>query len=189
MDENPDPKGPLIEQFDVKEFMKEKLPSYVVRCFLAAGFDTAEVIASMDPSDDPGNSISSIEQFIDKYYHGSKEFCCAPDGLDEQLPFVLPPGHRIRISNFISDVKKACTKKKPLSLDSTCIKPKPKPRSKLQNDSDAESETQTVSSVSCQIHCSISKWVKHQPDVLLGACKRINSRCQGSQVRGYFCLY
>ena len=159
MDENPDPKEPPNEQF---EFMKEKLPPYVVQCFLAAGFDTAEVISSMDPSDDPGNSISAIELFIDKYYHGNKDFSCTP-GLDEQHPFVFPPGHRIRIYNFIYDVKRATSKKRAYTSE-TC---KPRPRPKLQNDSDAEPETQSVSSVSCQIRCSISKWIKRQPDVLL----------------------
>ena len=36
--------------------MKEKLTPYVVRCLLAAAFDTAELISSMDSSENPGNS-------------------------------------------------------------------------------------------------------------------------------------
>ena len=59
---------PQPQSFNVVEFMKEKLPPYIVRCFLAAGFDTIEVIASMDVSENPENSISVIESFIEKYY-------------------------------------------------------------------------------------------------------------------------
>lgn len=47
---------------------------YVVRCFLSAGFDTPDVIASMDTSENPGNSITVIESFIEKYYSGHKDF-------------------------------------------------------------------------------------------------------------------
>ena len=42
---------------DLHALMKEKLPPYVVRCFLAAGYDEADVISSMDTSENPGNSI------------------------------------------------------------------------------------------------------------------------------------
>ena len=44
--------------------MKDALPSYITKCFTAAGFDTVDVIMKMDVSDDPGNSIEQIEQFI-----------------------------------------------------------------------------------------------------------------------------
>lgn len=130
--------------------------NYVVWCFLASGFDTAEVISSMDASEKPGNSISAI---VNKYYRGNKEFCCTPAPDD----FVFPPGHRIRILN---DVKKATRKRTPFTTE----KCKSKLRCQLQStqhDSDADSATQTVSSVSRQIRFNISKWVKHQPDALL----------------------
>ena len=87
--------------------MRDNLPPYIVRCFLAAGFDTTEVISSMDTSEDTGNSISAIESFITKYYPGHKDFCCTPaHAPGVQQPFVFPPGHRIRITNFISEVKR-----------------------------------------------------------------------------------
>ena len=50
---------------DVESFMQYKLPPYVVKCFLATGFDTPDVIASMDTSENPGNSLAIIESFID----------------------------------------------------------------------------------------------------------------------------
>lgn len=64
MNENPEPEELPNEQFNVEEFMREKLPPYVVRCFLASGFDTAEVISSMDASENPGNSISAIDIIV-----------------------------------------------------------------------------------------------------------------------------
>lgn len=76
--------------------MKEKLPSYVYKCFVAAGFDTLEVIAEMTITDGPGNSIDEIQQFI------SQEF---PDNVKCGRGKKFPPGHRLRIKNFISDVK------------------------------------------------------------------------------------
>ena len=42
---------PPPEPFDIVEFMKDKLPPYIARCFLAAGFDSKEVIALMDTSE------------------------------------------------------------------------------------------------------------------------------------------
>ena len=57
-------------EFDVLLLMKQRLPEYVVNCFLAAGFDVPEVISAMDISENPGNSITQIESFIAKRYRG-----------------------------------------------------------------------------------------------------------------------
>ena len=95
---------PPNEQFDVDVLMNERFPPYVVQCLLTAGFDTAEVISSMDSCENPGNSISAIESFIDKYYPGNKEFRCSPAPV-VQHSFIFPPGHRFCISNFIAEVK------------------------------------------------------------------------------------
>ena len=84
--------------------MNERFPPYVMQCLLTAGFDTAEVISSMDSCENPGNSISAIESFIDKYYPGNKEFRCSPAPV-VQHSFIFPLGHRFRISNFIAEVK------------------------------------------------------------------------------------
>ena len=43
------------------KIMRTNLPEYVVNCFVAAGFDTLEVIADMDTSGEPGNSLQLIE--------------------------------------------------------------------------------------------------------------------------------
>ena len=42
--------------------MKKRLPEYVVNCLLAAGYDSAEVIASMEVSG-PSNMVEVIEGF------------------------------------------------------------------------------------------------------------------------------
>ena len=91
---------------DDESFMQDKLPPYVVKCFLAAGFDTPDVIASMDTSENPGNSLAIIESFIDKYYSGHKDFYPTSTVPIAQKPFIFPPGHRLRISNFVTEVKR-----------------------------------------------------------------------------------
>ncbi len=67
--------------------MKDALPPYIVKCFTTAGFDTMQVILKMDVSDEPGNSIEQIEQFISDEH---------PDLLTSKSKKFLP-GHRIRI--------------------------------------------------------------------------------------------
>ena len=52
------------DKVDAVSLMKDSLPEYVVNCFLAAGYDVTEVIAAMDVSENPGNSIESIENYI-----------------------------------------------------------------------------------------------------------------------------
>ena len=44
-------------------FIRKNLPEYIVNCFLAAGSDTLPIIAEMDVSDEPGNSLKVIEEF------------------------------------------------------------------------------------------------------------------------------
>lgn len=96
---------------DVVELMKANLPPYIVRCFLAAGYDTLEVISSMDITENKGNSIDIIESYIQKYYAGKKEFYS--DMLpDMQLSFVFSPGHRLPICKFVSEVKDKYVNKK-----------------------------------------------------------------------------
>ena len=43
--------------------MRRKQPGYVVNCLLAAGFDSTDVISSMNVTEGP---IEVIETFIDK---------------------------------------------------------------------------------------------------------------------------
>ena len=52
------------EETDFFSSMRAALPEYVVNCFLAAGYDVPEVVASMNTSEEPGNSIDLIENYI-----------------------------------------------------------------------------------------------------------------------------
>ena len=56
------------------KIMQTNLPEYVVNCFVAAGFDTLEVIADMDTSGEPGNSLQLIEDFINNEHPGDTKF-------------------------------------------------------------------------------------------------------------------
>ena len=81
-------------------------PRYVVNCLLASGFDVEDVIISMDVSDKPGNSIESIENFISEHYTGNEEYYNTPTSAHSLMPFVFPPGHRLRIRNFVLDLRR-----------------------------------------------------------------------------------
>ncbi len=158
---------------DVESFMQDRLPPYVVKCFLAAGFDTPEVITSMDTSENPGNSIKIIESFIEKYYSGHKDFYPTSIAPTAAQPFIFPPGHRLRISNFVAEVKRKLRGK--LELIESSSKRKltnsSKPLSKKMKalvDSDSDLEcTDTIVSVSKQVRACIAKWVRSQSCIML----------------------
>ncbi len=71
-DVHPDPASLSDEDFFA--LMHNKLPPYVVKCMLAAGFDVVEVVAPMDLSDKPGNSIDIIETFFNQHFSGNNEY-------------------------------------------------------------------------------------------------------------------
>ena len=58
---------------DVNLLMQEQLPSYVVNCFHAAGYDELEVIASMDTTEGETNSISKIKKYIDSHHKSNPD--------------------------------------------------------------------------------------------------------------------
>ena len=177
---------------DLMKVMEEKLPPYIRKCFLAAGFDTFEVISSMDVSESEGNSIAIIEGFIGKYYSGNPEFYGSPTP-NLQCPFLFPPGHRLRICSFVSEVKciyqQALASKRKRKLWITSSVPKkrhqnassalsgpsglPKIASASYRGSSTESEggELTISSVSNQIRVSIAKWLKKQQNPKLKSLK------------------
>ena len=82
--------------------MQAKLPGYVLNSFLAAGFDTLEVIADMDVSCEPGNSLQLIEEFIHNEHPLDPRFV---HGTTTANTFKFPPGHRQSIVKFVQQVK------------------------------------------------------------------------------------
>lgn len=152
-------------ELDVIALMRERLPPYVVNCLLASGFDVVDVIMSMDVSDKPGNSIEYVEKFISEHYAGLDDYSNTPASACSLTPFVFPPGHKLRIRNFVLEVRKKFSdtdvdtnskqKKRKQSLSASKFK-----KPKLSTDSDTDSES--VFSVSQQIRTSIAKWIGKQ---------------------------
>ena len=138
---------------DVISLMKETLPEY---CFLAAGYDVPEVIASMDISTDKGNSI---KKYISENFPGDPKISHYSDL--PSIPFQFPPGHRIRICNFISLVK---AKFKPPMQDSI--------NNRKRKHFNSAKKAVTVSkkckplvpevTILNQIRSNIVKWIKKQ---------------------------
>jgi len=86
------------------QVMKAKLPEYVVNCFVASGYDTLSVISEMDVSSDPGNSIQLIEEYINEN-HSDDPNC--KHIRSSSKAFKFPPGHRLAIKSFISEIKRS----------------------------------------------------------------------------------
>ena len=83
--------------------MKQKLPAYVVEALLVSGFDDKVSILGMDLDDGPNNSIKEIEKYIDERKANYPQ--CLNPNLPSNASFEFPPGHRIRIQAFITEVK------------------------------------------------------------------------------------
>ena len=146
--------------------MKERLPSYAVKCFLAAGYDAPDVISSMNITEEWDNSTEVTEKFIDQHYRGHEEYYNNP--ILPSHPFVFPPGHKIRIRNFVSEVKRLCfptkiTKQKKRGQQAFSNSTYPPSKSPRIAEEDIQSEpAPSVSKVTNQIRGSISRWVKAQ---------------------------
>ena len=104
------------------QLMKQRLPQYVVDSFVSAGFDTLGVIADMDTSDKPGNSLQAIEEFINSEHPNDVRFTRGTG------TFKFPPGHRHTIARFVREVRqleedkrRACPKRE---CDAPCKNPK-----------------------------------------------------------------
>ena len=89
------------ESRDLLKKMKSYLPSYITNCFLAAGFDSAEVIASMDLSTKLGNSLYVMENYINGQFPGDEKYTHMGS---KQCKF--PPGHKIRIEKFVEAIRR-----------------------------------------------------------------------------------
>ena len=147
--------------------MRKQLPEYIVNCFLAAGFDVPEVISAMDISDNPGNSIAQIEVFIARKYNGDPRF----SPINPTVDFEFPPGHRVRICNFVRDIKErcksnteshACNRKGKHSVGKHSVEKRSqvkKPRLTCTDDSETELSITTVSN---RIRRNVSAWIRKQ---------------------------
>ena len=74
-----------------------------MNCLLVARFDTLDVLAKMDVGQEPGNSIEQVEDFVTANFSGDIRYRHAP--LGQQVVCRFPPGHRLRIEQFIQQLK------------------------------------------------------------------------------------
>ena len=145
--------------------MKERMPSYAVNCLLAAGYDAPDAISSMNIVEGPDNSIEVIEKFIDQHFRGREGYYSHRTLASH--PFVFPPGHKIRIGTFVSEVKKLYlptlisnqkARKRQASNSSSYIYTQSKSPRIAEDNLPCES-TLTVTT---QICGCISRWIKAQ---------------------------
>ena len=170
----------------VVTLMKQRLPEYIVNCFISSGYDEMEVISTMDTSDKEHNSIDKIEKFIQRKYANSAAHNPFPSPT-----FEFPPGHRIRICNFMKEVRESCGSDQVRSDKNVHTgkrrKPESNPRSNPEynvpsenkrqklhvEDSEEEVDVQeskvlTVMGVSKQVRSSLRKWMAKQKNDQLG---------------------
>ena len=152
---------------NVVDLMKKKLPPYVVSCLVTSGYDSLDVILGTDTSENLGNSIEKIEKFVEKYHSEGGQIAFEKNvPIKLPHPFIFPPGHRIMISNFISELKQSVkTGKKHCLIASECSTKAKRARlqkSTLSNSDGivADISDDTICSVTKQVRCGISSWVE-----------------------------
>ena len=69
--------------------MMKNLPPYAVNCLATSGYDSIDVILVMDTSERPGNSIETIEKFVEKYHSEGSKICCGKSDVSIKLPHLL----------------------------------------------------------------------------------------------------
>ena len=133
--------------------MRERLPPYIVECFLVSGFDDIDAIVEMNTDDGPKNTISVVESFIDKRKANLPQ-CMGLHQMPND-PFEFPPGHRLRIKKFVSEMK--CQN----GITNTTKQMKTKPKSKKQKVENTDSENEgddSIPTVKDEIRKKIAKW-------------------------------
>ena len=80
--------------------MKEKLPGYMQKRFLASGFDTEEATAVMDV-----DSVTTMERFVEKRFSHDPSMYSKFLLTSSESSFEFPPGHKALISRFIKQVR------------------------------------------------------------------------------------
>ena len=92
-----------LQQFDLDNaltneaylFMKKMLPSYIVNCFMATGYDTLEVLTEIN-----NESLAEIEEIVNNEYPNKSCFRHQPIPTclsSSSNVFKFQPGHRKRI--------------------------------------------------------------------------------------------
>jgi len=176
LDSKDDAQEDLSDESLVREavtMMRRNLPEYIVNRFVAAGYDTMDIIAEMDVSDKPGNSLQLIEEYIAKEYPNDPQYTrcsMAPS-------FKFPPGHRQRIAKFVGDVANHVQAKKIASSHKRrCVEPSCKAKrmkSSWDTTSSSASELSPCNQVGMvrEIRQQIAKWQRSQKNSKLRELK------------------
>ena len=90
------PSNEVSEEAKAVMAMKETLPKYVMDSFIAAGFDTLEVISEIDTTSEYG--LQEIEQFITDEHKEDDRF---KSGINVSGHFRFLPGHRRRTEYYL----------------------------------------------------------------------------------------
>jgi len=160
MEQQPQQQSATSSEVDIFALMDKQLPSYVVNCLRAAGFDELEVIASMDITDGEENSINKIERYIEKRQKNNPEMlppCCTPESMNS-LPFEFPPGHRIRICKFVDEIKQLNKNMSHKAVSQRTKQCTTTNKTKL-TDKAANQVLLSVNDVYCQVLESLKEWI------------------------------
>ena len=81
------------------KLMKQRLPKYVLNCYVSAGFDTLNVIADTHTISDSGKSLQAVEDYINTEHADDSKFS---RGTMDTSTFKFPPGHCHAIAKFVT---------------------------------------------------------------------------------------
>ena len=181
------PSNEVSEEAKAVMAMKEKLPKDVMDSFIAAGFDTLDVISEIDTSGEYG--LQEIEQFITDEHKEDDRF---KSGISVSGRFIFLPGHRQRIVNFITALKQEAAKNKlkwPKQTTNTpVIKTKIKLESNLESTTSDDQTTcidpELQATVAAKIRQQVSKWQRSQKLIKLRELKEIKDFNVNVEVKG-----
>jgi hypothetical protein len=143
-------------EIDIMKLMKQSLPLYIVNCFDAAGYDTADAICEMNSD----SSIREIEDYIEKHKSYLPHCMRYTNDTISPLPFKFPPGHRIIISKFISTVKKSFHQKPKECQKISKTSSKTDPGQTTQPQPKRAKVYEDIPTVTEEIRRKIIKWAK-----------------------------
>ena len=94
----------MYYRYDIQNLLKSKLPSYVVECFKIVGFDNLSALKQMSVTGRT-NSITNIEQYIDKIKQHLPQCMGLNMIIAPSLPFKFPPGHVLAIKTAVMEIQ------------------------------------------------------------------------------------
>jgi len=156
----------ISNQRHLVDLMKTELPEYVANCLLVSGYDDLDVLCSMDVSESPQHSIIEVENYINKRYSDNSSY-------NPMLnhPFEFPPGHRVRIYNFIQklkilkkDMQKSSVQKRLVPCNEKRASKRAKHDNQIDLTDDSDPPRITIATVSKQVRTNLRNWISKQTE-------------------------